>query len=154
LLIAAFTNEDYRRANPHDFKWMNSDIIDAFISILRKHPTEAEPFLHSIAERIRDVFLRETQSRSDLLHNWRFERLQTFIRKEGCTIPEFSNMQELHPYMDGLAVEMSAPGLAAESLLSLCGALPPMDYIEAAYASASLEGQGYTYVPQNAWYNH
>jgi hypothetical protein len=94
-------------------------IVDAFISILRKRPTEAELHLHSIAECLGDVFFQETQSRSNWLPYWTWEELQKFIREEGHTIPELRSMKELHPYMDGLPVEEPARDLAAASLLSL-----------------------------------
>jgi hypothetical protein len=127
---------------------MNDRIVDAFISILREHPTEADPYLHIIAEHLRDVYLRETQSRSDRFSQ--FETLQKFIREEGHTIPELCNMRELHPYMDGLPVEEPARDLAAASLLSLGEGLPSMGYIESAHASASVEAQGYAHAPLNA----
>jgi hypothetical protein len=154
LLIAAFTNEDYRAADDYNFRWMNDEIVDAFISILRKRPTEAELHLHSIAERLRDVFLQETQSRSDRLRDWEFELLQKFIREEGHTIPELCNMKELHPYMDRLPVEEPARNLTAASLLSLGGGLPSMGHVYGTHTSASLDAQGYAHPSQHAWFGY
>jgi hypothetical protein len=154
LLITAFTNEDYRAADDVDFQLMNCEIINAFISILRKHPTEAEPFLHIIAERLRDVFLQEMQSRSDRLDDWMFEPLEIFISKEGHTIPELCNMKELHPYMDGLPVEEPARIFAAASLLSLGGGLPSMGHVYGTHTSASLDAQGDAHPSQHAWISY
>jgi hypothetical protein len=154
LLISAFTNEVYRTADSEAFKDMNCEIVDAFISILRENPTEAEPFLHIIAEHIEVIFLQETQSRSDLLYFWTFEESQKFIREEGHTIPELRNTKELRPYMDGLPVDMPARDLAAASLLSLGGVAPPLVNIEDAHPSASLEAQGYTPTIYPSWFSY
>jgi hypothetical protein len=97
LLIDALINEDYRAADDDDSQWINDGIVDALSSILRGHPTEAEPYLHSSVRHIRDVFLQETQSWSDLLSDRAFERLQTFIREESYTVPELRNMKGLYP---------------------------------------------------------
>jgi hypothetical protein len=132
---------------------MNHAIVDTFISILRNYPSEAKPFLHSIAERIRDVFLQETQSRTDVLYNHVFENLQNFIRG-GHSIPELCNMKELHPYMDGHPVEEPARDLAAASLLSLGGGLPSMGHIYGTHTSASLDAQGYAHPSQHAWLSY
>jgi hypothetical protein len=129
---------------------MNSAIVDTFISVFRKFPTEA----HSIAVCIRDVFLQETQTRSDRLTDWALRTIQKFIREEGHTIPVLRNMTELHPYMDGLPIEEPARDLAAASLLSLGEVPPPTGYVEGAQASASLEAHGYAHAPQNAWYRY
>jgi hypothetical protein len=153
LLIAAFTNEDYRAADDIYFQWVNDKIVVVFISTLKEHPMGAEPYLHIIAERIRDVFLQETQSRSDRFHNWVFERMQKFICKEGRTIPELRNMKELHPYMVELPVEEPARDLAAASLLSLGGGLPSMGQVYGTHTSASLDAQGYAHSSQQLWFN-
>jgi hypothetical protein len=154
LLIAAFTNEDYRAADHSEYEFMNGIIVYAFISILREHLTEAEPFLHSIAKRIRDVFLQETQPRTDLLYDWAFERLQKFIREEGHSIPELCNMKELHPYMDRLPVEEPARDLAAASLLSLGGGLPSTGHVYGTHTSASLDAQGDAHPSQHSWLSY
>jgi hypothetical protein len=144
-------SEDYRTADDDDFKWMNDRIVDAFISVLREHPTEAEPYLHSIVKHIRNVFLQETQSRSDLISDRAFGRLQTFIREESYAVPELRNMKELYPYMKRLLIETSARDLAAASLLSLGGVIPLMECVEGMHENASLEAQGYAHAPQHAW---
>jgi hypothetical protein len=133
---------------------MNNKIIETFISILRKHPAEAETFLQNIAEHLRDVFLHETQSRTDLLYDWTYEQLQESIREDGRTIQELRNMKELHHYMDGLAVKTPARDLAVESLLSLGGVLSPTSNIEFAHASTSIQAQECAHAPYDALFSY